>query len=349
MTGLARRAGAAVTRGECSEPVRTGRALVLIGAARDGLWGLLRRGRRGPRLQRVGGVVLGAAAGRGVPRHAQLVRGVRGAGLALRQPDLPDPAPAARRHPRLPAGHPLRGPGPANGRVRTDLAAEGSDRNKVAEQLPASALRVADRVAGGVGLGELKGTAEPFLCHTLCELGAEPLEQELKAVASFLKRQPGAGGGRGGGGLRAAGDHRAGLRRGRPDALRRDAAAASAAPDAGAARGQRSQAARVRRGEGRVAVLVHAGLRLHPGHPARGAPPRPAQLRPLPRHRRQPAAADQPLDPAVSAEPRPQRTDRPIPFLRARIGRCTRERGIRGRSWRWTSTSAPPWSKSPPS
>ena len=30
---------------------------------------------------------------------------------------------------------------PANGRVRTDLAAEGSDRNKVAEQLPASALR----------------------------------------------------------------------------------------------------------------------------------------------------------------------------------------------------------------
>ncbi len=80
---------------------------------------------------------------------------------------------------------------PANGRVRTDLAAEGSDRNKVAEQLPASALRVADRVAGGVGLGELKGTAEPFLCHTLCELGAEPLEQELRAVASFLKRNRG--------------------------------------------------------------------------------------------------------------------------------------------------------------
>jgi hypothetical protein len=34
---------------------------------------------------------------------------------------------------------------PATGRVRTDLAAEGSDRNKVAKQLPASALRVADR------------------------------------------------------------------------------------------------------------------------------------------------------------------------------------------------------------
>ena len=70
---------------------------------------------------------------------------------------------------------------PANGRVRTDLAAEGSDRNKVAEQLPASALRVADAVAGGIGLGHLTGTSEPYLCHTLCELGAEPLGQELDA------------------------------------------------------------------------------------------------------------------------------------------------------------------------
>lgn len=80
---------------------------------------------------------------------------------------------------------------PANGRVRTDLAAEGSDRNKVAEQLPASALRVADRVAGGVGLGRLKGASEPFLCHTLCELGAEPLGRELRAMASFLRHNPG--------------------------------------------------------------------------------------------------------------------------------------------------------------
>ncbi|HTQ68519.1 MAG TPA: hypothetical protein VMI13_07485 [Solirubrobacteraceae bacterium] len=79
---------------------------------------------------------------------------------------------------------------PANGRVRTDLGAEGSDRNKVAEQLPASALQVADRIAGGVGLGNLKGTPEPYLCHTLCELGADPLERELKAVASFLKDNP---------------------------------------------------------------------------------------------------------------------------------------------------------------
>ncbi len=68
----------------------------------------------------------------------------------------------------------------ATGRVRTDLAAEGSDRNKVAQQLPTSALRLADRVAGGVGLGTLKGNAKPYLCHTLCELGADPLDRELK-------------------------------------------------------------------------------------------------------------------------------------------------------------------------
>jgi len=76
----------------------------------------------------------------------------------------------------------------ATARVRTDLAAEGSDRNKVAEQVPARALRVADRVAGGVGLGTLSGKSELYLCHTLCELGAEPLGRELEVIRSFLER-----------------------------------------------------------------------------------------------------------------------------------------------------------------
>jgi hypothetical protein len=79
---------------------------------------------------------------------------------------------------------------PSTGRVRTDLAAEGSDRNKVAQQLPESALRVADRVAGGIGLGTLSGKPEPYLCHTLCELGAEPLDRELDVIASFLREHP---------------------------------------------------------------------------------------------------------------------------------------------------------------
>jgi hypothetical protein len=79
---------------------------------------------------------------------------------------------------------------PATGRVRTDLTAEGSDRNKVAQQLPRSALRVADRVAGGVGLGTLTGKPEPYLCHTLCELGAEPVDRELDVIATFLREHP---------------------------------------------------------------------------------------------------------------------------------------------------------------
>jgi hypothetical protein len=79
---------------------------------------------------------------------------------------------------------------PATGRVRTDLGAEGSDRNKVAAQVPAPALLLADRLAGRVGVGRLHGTPEPYLCHTLCELGAEPLARELEVIRDFLKRHP---------------------------------------------------------------------------------------------------------------------------------------------------------------
>lgn len=79
---------------------------------------------------------------------------------------------------------------PATGRVRTDLRAEGSDRNKVAQQVPPRALRVADRVAGRVGVGTLNGTPEPYLCHTLCELGAEPLNRELEVIRGFLEGHP---------------------------------------------------------------------------------------------------------------------------------------------------------------
>jgi hypothetical protein len=78
----------------------------------------------------------------------------------------------------------------ATGRVRTDLSAEGSDRNKVAALVPARALRVADRIAGGVGLGALSGSPVPYLCHTLCELGADPLHRELEAIRGFLEEHP---------------------------------------------------------------------------------------------------------------------------------------------------------------
>jgi hypothetical protein len=79
---------------------------------------------------------------------------------------------------------------PSTGRVRTDLEAEGSDRNKVAQQVPRRALRIADRIAGEVGVGRLSGKPEPYLCHTLCELGAEPLDRELEVIRRFLEDHP---------------------------------------------------------------------------------------------------------------------------------------------------------------
>ncbi len=78
----------------------------------------------------------------------------------------------------------------ATKRVRTDLGAEGSDRNKVAQQVPSAALKVADRVAGRVRVGTLNGPPEPYLCHTLCELGAEPLDRELEVIRKFLVENP---------------------------------------------------------------------------------------------------------------------------------------------------------------
>jgi len=76
------------------------------------------------------------------------------------------------------------------GRVRTDLRAEGSDRNKVIKQLGPRAVRTAERVAGRLGNQPLKGPRALYLCHTLCELGAEPLDAELAAIRSFLERHP---------------------------------------------------------------------------------------------------------------------------------------------------------------
>jgi hypothetical protein len=77
-------------------------------------------------------------------------------------------------------------------RVRTDLQAEGVSRNKVAKALGPGAIAAAERVAGGIGAGNLTGPRELFLCHTLCELGAEPLDQELDVIRRFLDAEPGA-------------------------------------------------------------------------------------------------------------------------------------------------------------
>jgi hypothetical protein len=77
-----------------------------------------------------------------------------------------------------------------NGLVRTDFAAEGADPNKVTEAMPPQALAVAERIAGPLGVGMPAGEPGLYLCHTLCELGAEPLGRELGKIAAFLEADP---------------------------------------------------------------------------------------------------------------------------------------------------------------
>ena len=77
-----------------------------------------------------------------------------------------------------------------SGRIRTDLAYEGSSRNKVVQELSPEALRTAERLAGRVGVGEVSGPRRPYLCHTLCELGAEPLDEQLELFGRFLEANP---------------------------------------------------------------------------------------------------------------------------------------------------------------
>jgi len=76
---------------------------------------------------------------------------------------------------------------PASGRIRTDLAGEGTSRNKVARELSPAALRTADRLVGRAGVGRPTGKRSAYLCHTLCELGAEPLDEQLQIVRRFLR------------------------------------------------------------------------------------------------------------------------------------------------------------------
>jgi hypothetical protein len=81
---------------------------------------------------------------------------------------------------------------PRSGLVRTDLEAEGSDRNKVKRELSPQALRTADRLAGRAGVvGTSAGNPRAYMCHTLCELGSEPLDEQFSIIKRFLDAHPG--------------------------------------------------------------------------------------------------------------------------------------------------------------
>jgi hypothetical protein len=84
----------------------------------------------------------------------------------------------------------LGAPDPESGRIRTDLRAEGGSRNKVVRELSPAALRTADRLVGQAGVGRPEGERRPYLCHTLCELGAEPLDEQFALYRAFLDANP---------------------------------------------------------------------------------------------------------------------------------------------------------------
>ena len=76
----------------------------------------------------------------------------------------------------------------SQGRVRTDLRAEGTTRNRVARRLGREAVGAAERLGGRLGLVPAEGEREVFLCHTLCELGAERMSSTLDELRGFLER-----------------------------------------------------------------------------------------------------------------------------------------------------------------
>ncbi|HEY8584889.1 MAG TPA: hypothetical protein VIL49_18150 [Capillimicrobium sp.] len=76
------------------------------------------------------------------------------------------------------------------GRIRTDLSAEGTTRNRVAAQLGADALEATESLAGRVGLVPDEGSRGVYLCHTLCELGAESLGTTLREIRGWLEANP---------------------------------------------------------------------------------------------------------------------------------------------------------------
>src|SRR3954466_12265222 len=79
-----------------------------------------------------------------------------------------------------------------DGKVRTDLPAEGTTRNRVGKALGSPvAIQTAERLVGRVGGGNLKGKREVWLCHSLCELGATKFSAALGEYKRFLDDHPG--------------------------------------------------------------------------------------------------------------------------------------------------------------
>ncbi len=78
-----------------------------------------------------------------------------------------------------------------DGRVYTDIAAEGKRVNRVADKLDPRARRALQRFSRSVAGGaRSKGKRDIWLCHTLCELGATRMVDYLATIRRFLELNP---------------------------------------------------------------------------------------------------------------------------------------------------------------
>lgn len=81
--------------------------------------------------------------------------------------------------------------------VRSAAALTGRSEQAVNEAIPrlleAGVLKqtTVERLVGRVGVGDLKGRKDVYMCHSLCELGSEPAVVQLRLFTDFLKRNPG--------------------------------------------------------------------------------------------------------------------------------------------------------------
>ena len=200
--------------------------------ARERVRGRVGRDLGCPHLQRLRGPLL-ASPGRCVLRgHPQLVRRLGRARLVLRQPDLPDPAPAAGRDPGVPDRRPLWRPRPRQ-RPREDRP-RGRGIGPQQGRRTASGERPEGGRQGGRGdrPGALDGNLRAVpVSHPLRAGGRAP-GAGTGGDRELPEERPAAGGGPDRRGLRPPGDGRKGLRGRRAHTICRHAAHPREAPDA---------------------------------------------------------------------------------------------------------------------
>jgi hypothetical protein len=76
---------------------------------------------------------------------------------------------------------------PSGDKVRTDLEREGTSRNRIAAQIGSKGIAAAERLIGDLDSTDLEGERVPYLCHSVCELGATQMVDALTDLRTFLE------------------------------------------------------------------------------------------------------------------------------------------------------------------